>query len=387
MAGGIKHRSLRIVSQSSSWDFLCKDYVCTKRHNQAKVANDMAYASGWLSAGAAPGFLRAPLLHFRQQHLFWAVSVVCCFVRPDALPTEAGAMCHIETSNARRIDATLTEAVYAPDLSAQGGLIITAVPPELDRQKNVSVRFTIDSHLGQLLYQRDSSPFARPLVFLPLAARADRPLHTVCFKVDYRANLCSRRLVWGPPAYPVQPLSSGQRACYLQSSEMVDWTSEPFQAWLSSSSLRRLPEEHDILFAYRVLEAIVARGRYAVSPEMQRKPSMVCRTSVSDCGGLSLLFVAILRANGIPARTLWGRWAIPGTRGSNPYFHVKAEFYAKGVGWVPVDPSMAVMSRCAPAHFGQDAGDFLVLHEGTDIHITSDRFGMQRIKWLPAPLY
>jgi len=52
----------------------------------------------------------------------------------------------------------------------------------------------------------------------------------------------------------------------------------------------------------------------------------------SDCGGLATLYVSILRANGIPARCLTGRSIDPNTP------HVKMDFYAEGVGWVPGIP-------------------------------------------------
>ena len=47
--------------------------------------------------------------------------------------------------------------------------------------------------------------------------------------------------------------------------------------------------------------------------------------------------------------------------GSVRYFqeHIKAEFYAQGVGWVPVDLSSAVLHDTSDAklrYFGNDAG-------------------------------
>ena len=59
-----------------------------------------------------------------------------------------------------------------------------------------------------------------------------------------------------------------------------------------------------------------------------------------DCGAYSAVFVAVCRANGIPAREAWGvvkadvRFAPKGHLSS----HVWAEVYLTGLGWVPVEP-------------------------------------------------
>lgn len=59
-----------------------------------------------------------------------------------------------------------------------------------------------------------------------------------------------------------------------------------------------------------------------------------------DCGAYSFVFASLCRANGIPARVVWGttktsvEFAEPGHMSG----HVWAEFYLRGVGWVPVEP-------------------------------------------------
>lgn len=49
-----------------------------------------------------------------------------------------------------------------------------------------------------------------------------------------------------------------------------------------------------------------------------------------DCGNLSTIYISLLRAKGIPARHVVAV-------GANNNYHVWAEFYIQGVGWVPVD--------------------------------------------------
>jgi transglutaminase-like putative cysteine protease len=51
-----------------------------------------------------------------------------------------------------------------------------------------------------------------------------------------------------------------------------------------------------------------------------------------ECGDYAAVFVALARAAGVPSRPVSGYWAASGES-----YHVWAEFYLQGVGWIPVD--------------------------------------------------
>ncbi|HYD57039.1 MAG TPA: transglutaminase domain-containing protein [Burkholderiales bacterium] len=67
------------------------------------------------------------------------------------------------------------------------------------------------------------------------------------------------------------------------------------------------------------------------------------------CGDLNALFVGLCRAVGVPARDVYGIRVAPSEHGykslgvGSPNItraqHCRAEFFARGVGWVPVDPA------------------------------------------------
>jgi transglutaminase-like putative cysteine protease len=67
------------------------------------------------------------------------------------------------------------------------------------------------------------------------------------------------------------------------------------------------------------------------------------------CGDLNALFVGLARAAGIPARDVYGIRVAPSAHGykslgaGSPVIskaqHCRAEFFAQGFGWVPVDPA------------------------------------------------
>ncbi len=90
---------------------------------------------------------------------------------------------------------------------------------------------------------------------------------------------------------------------------------------------------------------------------------------------MAAVFVAACRANGVPARMLVGRWASSAKAPKKGVeyegqWHVKAEFYARGIGWVPVDLSSAVVWDKSPEglrYFSNDPGDFLTLHLDHDL--------------------
>ena len=61
----------------------------------------------------------------------------------------------------------------------------------------------------------------------------------------------------------------------------------------------------------------------------------------AECRGYTLLFTALCRAAGVPARPVWGLAKLPATE-SKPKgdfaSHNWCEVYVNGCGWVPVDP-------------------------------------------------
>jgi transglutaminase-like putative cysteine protease len=66
------------------------------------------------------------------------------------------------------------------------------------------------------------------------------------------------------------------------------------------------------------------------------------------CADLNALFVALCRAAGVPARDVYGVRVVESPRGYKSMGrlgditkaqHCRAEFYAQGIGWVPVDPA------------------------------------------------
>jgi hypothetical protein len=184
----------------------------------------------------------------------------------------------------------------------------------------------------------------------------------------------------------VAPLPPETKQFFLAPSETLDFKSKEFQKWLEARALRRAARESDFEFAQRVFLQISKAFTYQWPVPHDGKASSTCRAARGDCGCVSAVFVSALRAGGIPARALVGRWATsqvpPRKPGEQPDYqtHVKAEFFAEGIGWVPVDPTQALSDKSPTGlrFFGHDPGDFLVQHVDFDVLVDTIHFGRQR---------
>ncbi len=97
--------------------------------------------------------------------------------------------------------------------------------------------------------------------------------------------------------------------------------------------------------AQRMYDFVISYLSYVKQSET-RGALWALQNGKGDCTEFGMLFVALLRAVGIPARTVSGfvssGFSVPpppplGAAASSS--HLWAEFYVEGIGWVPVDPT------------------------------------------------
>ena len=150
----------------------------------------------------------------------------------------------------------------------------------------------------------------------------------------------------------------------------MDFDDPQLAEWMNKQGLKRNANEEAMRFAHRVFLHLVRNGKYkdVLTGYESRRPSAVCKDMTGCCGGLSLLFVAVMRANDVPARALFGRWAIPQS-GKNGQYHVVAEFFVEKSGWVPVDVSVTMVHKPKDpnAYFGNADGQHMAFHVDTDL--------------------
>lgn len=306
---------------------------------------------------------------------------------PSGEAVAADAPYSVERSEKQRIHAVLTFAIEVPKLKATDWVVVVCKPPELPSQSDVSAYLDASaaSHVEVGGIGRTVLRARVPVNGGPRETRFETT-------AEFDATLYSRRLVRRrTPAEQAPQLDKLERDAYLRKTPMFDFAATPFAEWLYEHELSRRKDESDVDLGRRAFQAVVRSMSYKYQSEMPRNASHVCETGKTDCGGMCVMFVSAMRANKIPARVLAGCWAkssienatLEGTR----YYqtHVKAEFFAAGVGWVPVDPSSAVLHDRTDEkleYFGNDPGDFLALHVDPELKVDSIHFGVKTLPWL-----
>ena len=284
----------------------------------------------------------------------------------------------LTTRPSKKVRATYKYKLTAPSYSASEWLLYAMHPPELPGQ--MEVLFTM-SPPGKKA--TESAALERSLWFAKLPVQEEKDKKHLECEFEIKAQLYSRKLEsrGGGGKKGQTWLSPGERSEYLAPKIWRAHDSPEFGEWLNQAKLKILAQEGQIDFARRIFNHIVKDFRYEYLPGMDRKLMSICESGKSDCGGLSILFTSVLRANDIPARLLFGRRAVTGQASDTYQAHAKAEFFAEGVGWVPVDCSSAIVSG-EGNFFGNDDGNFIAFHVNDDITVDVEEGRQLGIVWL-----
>lgn len=280
-----------------------------------------------------------------------------------------GTVFHMESVPVCTFRATLLERWTNPYAGSGTLDVFAPVPPQLATQTSLSAHLSVaEDPTLQATGIAELSGLSRSMLRLSIGSDKVSPKSGVTLKAEYTGTLYTSQLKSGSPPHMLPPTSDS--GSYLGTSATMDYDDPGFSQWLDQKGLHRQQGERTMQFAHRVYTYLIANATSGgdTSSYEARRPSQVCKSMSSDCGGLSLLFVAVMRANGVGARTLFGRWAITQSDSYGQY-HVIAEFYADNVGWVPVDVGRAVANHPEDpyAFFGNTDGQFLAFHVDTDL--------------------
>ena len=263
----------------------------------------------------------------------------------------------ITITASKRVRATVKSTYRFPNMVAQEWWVAYPFPPEFPGQPAARGRIRVnETPAAEPGRSADESAMRQPLATLHwFPASIDDGQHFTV-EATYDVTINRRTLEPGLPPVPVPPLTRAERSAFLASSNHFDFTSPKFRAWLGKQDLKRKPGERDLDFGHRAMEVMVRTHTYRFDQKSDRSASAVCQAGWSDCGGLATVYVSILRANGIPARCLSGRNLKP----DEP--HIRLDFYAEAIGWVPADPSWAIAEESALAGFGREPTDMVIMH-------------------------
>jgi len=157
----------------------------------------------------------------------------------------------------------------------------------------------------------------------------------------------------------VQPRSAARRSDILPAVELspeelcnnladdVD-QARKLRSILESQGLGRRSGERDVAYAVRIGRALCQGYTYdapITEQHIQNLPPLIWEKRRGDCSAFNAGFVYALRAFGVPARVLLGfkyGQAVKQACGSIVAPHAQAEFYAEGIGWIPVDATLGI---------------------------------------------
>lgn len=282
----------------------------------------------------------------------------------------------IQAADHQTVTATIGYEIRTTNYAVSRWIVYVPEPPELPSQTKVK---TTSTPVAKVVAEK--SPIARKVRLIDLPVANPVPGAKLPLKMEIEATLRTRKLVpldEGEKAPKVAPLTPGEQKHYTSPGAEIDFDSKPVQGWIEKKKLRLRKGEEPLELAARVLETFRSDYTYHYDGVGDVRASRVCELDKGDCGDMTSLFVAAMRANKIPARAVVGRMALPRKDGSGPGDtgynrpHIKAEFYLAGVGWVPVEPSGVIENKMKPidAYVGHDPGDMIVLHVDFDLRLT-----------------
>ncbi|MEJ8548115.1 transglutaminase-like domain-containing protein [Brevibacillus borstelensis] len=130
-------------------------------------------------------------------------------------------------------------------------------------------------------------------------------------------------------------LSEDERRFYLRSTPLV-----PVNDEMRKEAEQIAGDSQDTIEqARRLFDHLVKHYRYQSPPKERGAAAMQCNKK-GDCGEFAFLFAAYCRSLGIPCRIAMGAWATGKFQA-----HAWNEFFAAGVGWIPVDASTAAAMK------------------------------------------
>jgi transglutaminase-like putative cysteine protease len=135
----------------------------------------------------------------------------------------------------------------------------------------------------------------------------------------------------------------------------------------------------DLEMARAIYNHVVATVKYDKSGQGWGNGDIyfACENRRGNCTDFHAMFIGYARAVGIPARFAIG-FPLPADRGAGKIsgYHCWAEFYAKGIGWVPIDASEAAKNPARRTYFfGAHDENRVEFSKGRDIVLSPPQRG------------
>jgi transglutaminase-like putative cysteine protease len=197
---------------------------------------------------------------------------------------------------------------------------------------------------------------------------------TLSFDATRAEHIQSR--LFGSPAL-VRDEDSKELAQYLRPDRLVP-LDDQIHAW-ARDVVEKAHAHTDLEMARAIYDHVVSTVKYDKTGKGWGRGDIyyACEERRGNCTDFHAIFIGYARAVGIPARFAIG-FPLPADRGEGKItgYHCWAEFYAKGIGWVPVDASEAGKDPSRREYFfGAHDENRIEFTKGRDVMLTPTQKG------------
>ncbi len=183
---------------------------------------------------------------------------------------------------------------------------------------------------------------------------------------------CVRKEHLRPAPAGAASLSDAERARWLAPDRMVP-LDDTIRKW-AREVVDAAGAHTDLEMARAIYNHVVATVKYDKTGKGWGRGDIyyACDARRGNCTDFHAIFIGYARAMGIPARFSIG-FPIPSERGQGSIagYHCWAEFYANGIGWIPIDASEAAKDPTRREYFfGAHDENRVEFTRGRDLKLT-----------------
>jgi transglutaminase-like putative cysteine protease len=176
---------------------------------------------------------------------------------------------------------------------------------------------------------------------------------------------------------PEHPVTAGDLSQWLKPDRLVP-LDDTIRKW-AREVVAQAHATTDLEMARAIYNHVVSTVKYDKTGKGWGRGDIyyACDARRGNCTDFHAIFIGYARAVGIPARFAIG-FPLPADRGAGKIagYHCWAEFYAKGIGWVPVDASEAGKNPSKREYFfGAHDENRVELSRGRDLTLKPPQAG------------
>jgi hypothetical protein len=301
-----------------------------------------------------------------------------CLQPAGAFAQSEGPGWHLVYTRSHRASFVQEWKYSFPSHQSARWIIAVRYPPELAWSRDVTAKAELLTSSGwkPLSLVTEGSAERRRMFVIDYPHKDPMLWNGFTLRTSFAATIYSQRLKKGNPAAPVAPLSAAQKSIYLAATPTFDFHTPSVRAWMDEHGMWKGKTEKPLAFVHRVYKTLRLGLPYNMAEGGPWICSQILKVGFGECCRHGVVGTSILRANGIPARTVCSLWAVDEkSQGA----HCWGEFFLDGVGWVPYDTTLDHEHPESEAYFAVKDGHFLAGMVDFDWVINAGPFGKQSV--------